>query len=105
MGAPTVKIVLGLRLAAFRGRGLSFIPDPAKTNNISVYSFNAGSGALSKVQDVNISGGAHFLAVDPSGKFLLAETFTTNSSRGRFLHHQCRHGGSNSLERPVHGGR
>jgi len=50
-------------------------------NNISVYSINAGSGALTPVGGAPVAAGQKpmWITVDPSGKFAYATNFTSNT--------------------------
>ena len=63
--------------------GLSILPDPAKTNNISAFTINPSSGALMEISGSPFKTGTRpqRLAVDPSGKYLAVSSTDSHDVR------------------------
>jgi 6-phosphogluconolactonase len=63
--------------------GLSFLPDPAKTNNVSAFTINAATGALTEIagSPFPTGTGPRRLTTDPSGKYLLVSNTDSHDIR------------------------
>ena len=80
---PTAQIDPSGRFLYTANAGLSFIPDPAKTNNISAFSIDPTNGALTEIAGSPFPTGTDpvRLTTDPSGKYLLVSNLVSHDIR------------------------
>jgi 6-phosphogluconolactonase (cycloisomerase 2 family) len=80
---PTAQIDPSGKFLYTANAGLSFIPDPANTNNISAFSIDPTTGALTQITGSPFATGTDpvHLTTDPSGKFLLVSNLVSKDIR------------------------